>query len=49
MGAQQKMGGGRIAYIDLFAGPGRYNPTLTPARYIKGRTVDKIMACGILA
>src|SRR5262249_20807293 len=25
-----------------------FNPTLTPARYIKGRTVDKIMAGGML-
>lgn len=29
--------------------PSLSHPTLTPARYIKGRTVDKIMACGILA
>jgi len=24
------------------------NPTLTPARYIKGQIADKIMTCGIL-
>ena len=29
--------------------PKQFNPTLTPARYIKGRTVDKIMTCGIFA
>jgi len=27
----------------------RPDPTLTPARYMNGRMVDKIMTCGILA
>ena len=26
-----------------------YNPTLTPARYMNGRMVDKIMTCRLLA
>src|SRR5262249_21197751 len=34
-------------HVSAYASP--LNPTLTPVRYIKGRIVDKIMACGILA
>jgi hypothetical protein len=32
----------------VLAGPRCHDPTLTLARYMKGRMVDKIMTCGIL-
>jgi three-Cys-motif partner protein len=47
--AQQKTGGGRIAYIDLFAGPGRYNdgtkttPLLVLEKAIKDPAMREVL------